>query len=200
MVIPQLVRQHWTIELFCILSCNGQFGSFGKNKMFKIQYILKKPFFMQFLVLSALIRGRNQWFLTLCCVWRAVQPPLMLCLQTMQLAMQLPPPPARLPLFSYCSWSPSPSIRLQTNKQKKRGNFILFTSSTLSVYSHLVRLLLDNFVSQKIIKIRIRNAVRKKNGIMGLWNPCYQKKLGLFFILGPWEHFWSSPWNHHFGW
>ena len=27
-----------------------------------------------------------------------------------------------------------------------------------------------------------------------LGNPCYQKKkLGLFFILGPQEHFWSSP-------
>ena len=34
-----------------------------------------------------------------------------------------------------------------------------------------------------------------------LGNPCYQKKkLGLFFILGPQEHFWSSPKNHHFGW
>ena len=33
-----------------------------------------------------------------------------------------------------------------------------------------------------------------------LGNPCYQKKkLGLFFILGPQEHFWSSPKNHHFG-
>ena len=26
-----------------------------------------------------------------------------------------------------------------------------------------------------------------------------KKKLGLFFILGPQEHFWSSPKNHHFG-
>ena len=92
-------------------------------------------------------------------MWRAGQPPLMLCLQTMQLAMQLPPPPARLPLFSYCSWSPSPSIRLQTNKQNKR-NFILVTSSTISVYSHLVSLLLDNFVSQKIIKI-LREGFKK---------------------------------------
>ena len=33
-----------------------------------------------------------------------------------------------------------------------------------------------------------------------LGNPCYQKKkLGLFFILGPQEQFWSSPKNHHFG-
>ena len=33
-----------------------------------------------------------------------------------------------------------------------------------------------------------------------LGNPCYQKKkLGLFSILGPQEHFWSSPKNHHFG-
>ena len=33
-----------------------------------------------------------------------------------------------------------------------------------------------------------------------LGNPCYQKKkLGLFFILGPQKHFWSSPKNHHFG-
>ena len=155
MVIPHLVRQHWTIELFCILSCNGQFGSFGNTKCSKYNIFSKSLFFMQFLVLSALIRGRNQWFLTLCCVWRAGQPPLMLCLQTMQLAMQLPPPPARLPLFSYCSWSPSPSIRLQTNKQNKR-NFILVTSSTISVYSHLVSFLLDNFVSQETIKNRIR--------------------------------------------
>ena len=29
-----------------------------------------------------------------------------------------------------------------------------------------------------------------------LGNPCYQKiKLGLFFILEPQEHFWSSPKN-----
>ena len=27
-----------------------------------------------------------------------------------------------------------------------------------------------------------------------------KKKLCLFFILGPQEHFWSSPKNHHFGW
>ena len=34
-----------------------------------------------------------------------------------------------------------------------------------------------------------------------LGNPCYQKKkLGLFVILGPQEHFWSSAKNHHFGW
>ena len=26
-----------------------------------------------------------------------------------------------------------------------------------------------------------------------------KKKLGLFFILGPQEHVWSSPKNHHFG-
>ena len=30
--------------------------------------------------------------------------------------------------------------------------------------------------------------------------PVIKKKLGLFFILGPQEHFWSSPKNHHFGW
>ena len=29
--------------------------------------------------------------------------------------------------------------------------------------------------------------------------PVIKKKLGLFFILGPQEHFWSSPKNQHFG-
>ena len=32
-----------------------------------------------------------------------------------------------------------------------------------------------------------------------LGNPCYQKKLGSFFILEPQEHFWSSPKNHNSG-
>ena len=32
-----------------------------------------------------------------------------------------------------------------------------------------------------------------------LGNPCYKKKLGLFFILEPQEHFWSSPKNHNSG-
>ena len=41
-------------------------------------------------------------------------------------------------------------------EEKKRGNFILVTSSTISVYSHLVSFLLDNFVSQETIKNRIR--------------------------------------------
>ena len=68
--------------------------------------------------------------------------------------------------------------------------------------------------SVQVIKA-IRNVVReKKRDYVGkipkrrtppthppsLGNPCYQKKkLGLFFILGPQEHFWSSPKNHHFG-
>ena len=43
----------------------------------------------------------------------------------------------------------------------------------------------------------------KKSGgppLPSLGNPCYKKKeLGLFFILEPQEHFWSSPKNHHFG-
>ena len=51
----------------------------------------------------------------------------------------------------------------------------------------------------------------KKTGLCGknsqtadpapsLGNPCYQKKVGFIFHLGPQEHFWSSPKNHHFGW
>ena len=48
-----------------------------------------------------------------------------------------------------------------------------------------------------------RDAVRKKSGgppLPSLGNPCYQKKkeLGLFFILEPQEHFWSSPKSHNF--
>ena len=50
----------------------------------------------------------------------------------------------------------------------------------------------------------IRDALREKNGIMWekfpsggppqVWEtPVIKKKLGLFFILGPQEHFWSSP-------
>ena len=39
----------------------------------------------------------------------------------------------------------------------------------------------------------LRDVLRKK--------PYYQKKswVYFFFILGPQEHFWSSPKNHHFG-
>ena len=51
----------------------------------------------------------------------------------------------------------------------------------------------------------VRNVIREKNGIMWGKFPSggpllsKKKKLGLFFILGPQEHFWSSPKNHHFG-
>ena len=59
--------------------------------------------------------------------------------------------------------------------------------------------------------VGVRNAIGEKNGIMWEKFPSggpppqfgkpllSKKKLGLFFILGPQEHFWSSPKIHHFG-
>ena len=64
-----------------------------------------------------------------------------------------------------------------------------------------------------ISRCPIRNVLQEKNGIMWEKFPSggppppqfgkpllWKTKLGLFFILGPQEHFWSSPKNHHFGW
>ena len=56
-------------------------------------------------------------------------------------------------------------------EEKKRGIFILVTSSTISVYRHLVSLHLDNFVSQKIIKIRIRTTPCPK--MISSWSKHY---------------------------
>ena len=58
---------------------------------------------------------------------------------------------------------------------------------------------------------QLRVIVRKKQDYVGkipkwrtplppVWKThVIKKKLGLFFILGPQEHFWSSPKNYHFG-
>ena len=90
----------------------------------------------------------------------------------------------------------------------KAHNLEILAAERLRLMAFDKRLIIDCFAN--VVNI-LRVVIREKNGIMWEKFPSggpppqfgkpllSKKKLGLFFILGPQEHFWSSPKNHHFG-
>ena len=100
------------------------------------------------------------------------------------------------------------SILYNTALQAK--TFALTLNTTLTVTT-----LAGNRAIFCVLHFAVRDVIRKKTGLCGkssqaadpphppppVWETpvIKKKKLGLFFILGPQEHFWSSPKNHHFG-